>query len=104
MFPRARVDILVIFIIFFRVFAIPAWVMLGLWLGFQVLGGLGSSGGAGGIAYPAHLGGFAAGLILTLPVWLRRGASSYWQTNQGRPPHPAAEYSASTIPVIRRRK
>ncbi len=31
MFPKARVDVLVIIVIFFRVFALRAWIVLGLW-------------------------------------------------------------------------
>lgn len=104
LFPRARVDILLIFFVFFRVFAVPAWVMLGLWFGMQILGGLGTPSEAGGIAYWAHAGGFAAGMALTLPLWLRRGAAGFWQRTHGRPPHPETEYSPSTIPVIRRKR
>ncbi|MCU9850054.1 rhomboid family intramembrane serine protease [Defluviimonas sp. WL0024] len=104
LFPRARIDILVIFFVFFRVFALPAWVMLGLWFGMQILGGLGTPSEAGGIAYWAHAGGFAAGMALTLPLWLRRGAAAFWQRTQGRPPHPETQYSPSSIPVIRRRR
>jgi len=104
LFPRARVDILVIFIIFFRVFSIPAFLLLGLWFGLQVLGEFDSRGATGGIAYLAHIGGFLAGLLLTMPLWLWRGGPGFWQTNGGQPPHPAAIYSASTIPIVRRRK
>ena len=104
LFPRARIDILLIFIIFFRVFTIPAFVMLGVWFGFQVFSGLGAAAEDGGVAFWAHVGGFVAGLVLTLPIWLRRGARSYWQVNNGRPPHPEVEYSPSTIPSVRRRK
>lgn len=104
LFPRARVDILLIFIIFFRVFTIPAFVVLGLWFALQIFGGLGTPTEAGGVAYWAHAGGFIAGIVLTLPAWARRGARNWWQANQGQPPHPEATYSPSTIPTIRRRK
>lgn len=103
MFPRARVDILVIFIIFFKIFTIPAIVMLGVWLAFQVLGGIGSAGD-GGVAYWAHVGGFAAGLLLTIPLWLRRGGREFWRLTAGKPPHGEAVYSPSIIPLVRRRK
>jgi len=104
LFPRARVDILLIFVIFFRVITIPAWIMLGLWFGLQIFSGLGTPTEGGGIAYWAHAGGFLAGLILALPAWLRRGATGYWQRNAGRPPHPGAVYAPSSIPTIRRRR
>ena len=104
MFPRARVDVVVIFIVFFRVFALPAWVMLGLWFGLQLFGGFGTSVDGGGVAYWAHAGGFLAGIALTLPVWLRRGGTAYWWHNHGKPPHPEAAYSPSSIPTVRGRR
>lgn len=104
LFPRARIDILLILIVFFRVFTVPAFVMLGLWLLFQVGGGLTAHSDQGGVAYWAHTGGFAAGLVLTLPLWLRRGGTGWWQENRGKPPHPGVAYNPANIPVIRRRK
>jgi membrane associated rhomboid family serine protease len=104
LFPRARIDILLIFIIFFRVFSVPAFVMLGLWFAFQLIAGVSTSAEGGGVAYFAHAGGFAAGLLFALPLWLRRGARSWWQANAGRPPHPEATYNPANIPLIRRRK
>ena len=106
LFPRARVDVLFIFIIFFRIFAIPAWIVLGIWLGLQIFSGVSMPAYGGVVAYWAHVGGFAAGLVLTLPVWLRRGARGYWQVTEGRPPHPGTQLDASRsgIPLIRRRR
>lgn len=99
LFPKAKVDILVIFIIFFRIFSIPAWVMLGLWLGLQFLGSITSNPDAGGVAYWAHTGGFVIGLILTLPVWLREGGKGFWSRTHGHPPHPEAEYRFARSPI-----
>ncbi len=104
LFPRARVDILIIFIVFFRVFSIPAFVMLGLWFALQLFSGIGHATEAGGVAYWAHVGGFVAGLILALPLWLRRGGSGWWQEHAGRPPHPDATYNPANIPIIRKRR
>lgn len=106
LFPRARVDVLFVFLIFFRIFAVPAWVVLGLWFVFQLFAGLSVPSDAGGVAYWAHAGGFIAGLVLTLPAWLRRGAGDYWQATRGRPPHPASEFEAarSNIPLVPRRR
>jgi rhomboid family protein len=45
----------------------PAWVAIGMWFVFQVVSGMGLLGGGaqmGGVAYAAHVGGFAAGLVL----------------------------------------
>jgi membrane associated rhomboid family serine protease len=62
LYPRRRVTV---FFGFFLL-AVPAIVVLGLWIVFQVLNGLGTLGGqeAGSVAYAAHIGGFLAGLIL----------------------------------------
>ncbi|UWR10277.1 rhomboid family intramembrane serine protease [Sulfitobacter mediterraneus] len=105
LFPKAKVDILIIFVVFFRIFPIPAWIMLALWFGAQFLGGIAADAGTGGVAYWAHAGGFVAGLIFALPLWLRRGAASFWARNEGHPPHPPAEYPIlkSSIPKVRRK-
>lgn len=105
LFPKAKVDILIIFVVFFRIFPIPAWIMLALWFGAQFLGGIAADAETGGVAYWAHAGGFVAGLIFALPLWLRRGAGSFWARNEGHPPHPPAEYPMlkSSIPKVRRK-
>jgi membrane associated rhomboid family serine protease len=104
LFPKAKVDVLFIFVIFFRIFAIPAWIVLGLWLGIQIFSGFATPAEGDGVAYWAHVGGFAAGLVLTLPVWLRRGGGGYWQETEGRPPHPETQFEASrsNVPLVRR--
>ncbi len=104
LFPKARVDVLFIFIIIFRIFPIPAWIVLGVWLGVQVFSGVSTPSDAGGVAYWAHVGGFVAGLLFTVPAWLRRGAGAYWQKTGGHPPHPNAEYklSRSSVPRVPR--
>jgi membrane associated rhomboid family serine protease len=63
-YPRANVHVFVWIIIFFRIVTVPAWFLLGLWLGVQLLSGLASTQAAGGLAFWAHVGGFAAGLVL----------------------------------------
>lgn len=103
LFPRARVDIVAIFIVFFKVFTLPAWAVLGLWFGLQLFGGFTVSGDQGGVAYWAHAGGFIAGLALTLPLFLRRGGPGFWTRTDGHPPHPAAVYSVTRIPRVTRR-
>ena len=103
LFPKARVDVLFIFVIFFRIFAIPAWVVLGVWFGLQVINNAASA--ADGVAYLAHIGGFLAGLVLATIALLRRGGRAFWARTAGHPPHPAAEYklSRSSIPKVPRR-
>lgn len=101
MFPRAKVDVLLIFVIFFRIVAVPAWLVLGLWVVFQVVGGF--SAAQDGVAYWAHLGGFAAGVVLVLPLWLARGGTGGWAATHGVPPHPPAPVpSRWAMPRVRR--
>ena len=75
LFPRVRVRMLFIFVIFFRVIPLPAWLVLIWWLALQVLIGLPQSAGAGdltgGVAVWAHVGGFLAGAVL-IRVFVRR--------------------------------
>ncbi len=105
MFPKAKVDILIIFVIFFKVFPVPSWIMLGLWFVIQLFGGVGTDPNGGGVAYWAHAGGFVIGLIITLPLWIKRGAVDYWTVTDGHPPHPDAKYKfqKSSIPAVKRR-
>jgi membrane associated rhomboid family serine protease len=105
MFPRARVDMLLILIVFVRVISVPAWVMLGVWFGLQLLYGATVNSSGGGVAYWAHAGGFIAGAILAVPVWLRLGGRDYWRVTHGHPPHPEARYPLvqSSVPRVPRR-
>ena len=69
LYPRVRVNMLFIFIIFFKVFAIPAWLVLLWWFAVQVLTGLPQlmpvrPEVSGGVAVWAHVGGFVAGVVL----------------------------------------
>jgi membrane associated rhomboid family serine protease len=63
MFPRARIDVLVIIIFLIKIFTIPAWLMLGIWFGLQLVNGLAMDVAGGGVAYWAHAGGFVAGVV-----------------------------------------
>jgi membrane associated rhomboid family serine protease len=105
LFPRARVDILIIIVVIFKVLPIPAWILLAVWFAMQFMGGLGASSAEGGVAYWAHAGGFVAGIVLILPLWLRLGGPSFWKRTSGHPDHPEASYriGRSRIPKIRRR-
>lgn len=104
LFPRARVDILLIFIVFFRIFTVPAWVMLAIWFGLQLMGAAASDPTMGGVAYWAHAGGFLVGVLFTLPLWLRRGGPDFWMQTRGAPPHPAARLKRSDVPVVPRNR
>jgi len=65
-FPRARIITLVPFFPFFQVMALPAVLMLGLWFVYQFFSGAlslaWSAAGGGGVAWWAHVGGFAFGM------------------------------------------
>jgi len=105
LFPKAKVDILIIFVVFFRIFPIPAWILLSLWLGMQFIGGFAASADVGGVAYWAHAGGFIAGLVGAIPIWLKRGGTDFWQRTDGHPPHPEATYprlTRSRIPKVKK--
>jgi membrane associated rhomboid family serine protease len=75
LYPRARVLTLVLIIFFFTVFELPAFVMLGIWFAEQAVFGATNlvtpTGSGGGVAYFAHIGGFAFGL-LTIKLLARR--------------------------------
>ena len=74
LFPHARVRVFV----YNQIVAMPALVVLGLWIVLQVFSGVGSIAATaqteetGGVAYMAHVGGFAAGFVLT---FLFRGSA-----------------------------
>ncbi|MGB7319684.1 MAG: rhomboid family intramembrane serine protease [Planktotalea sp.] len=105
LFPKAKVDILLILIIFFKIFPVPAWVMLGVWFLLQVGNGVASDPDLGGVAYWAHAGGFVVGIVLSFPLFMRLGAAAFWRKTDGHPPHPEAKYklTQSRIPVVRRK-
>jgi membrane associated rhomboid family serine protease len=105
LFPKARVDVLLFFIIIIRVIPVRAWIMLGVWFALQLVGGYSANSQTGGVAYWAHAGGFVAGFLLTLPLWLRRGGTAFWTQTDGHPPHPARQYrfERTSVPPVRRK-
>ncbi|HVK04754.1 MAG TPA: rhomboid family intramembrane serine protease [Armatimonadaceae bacterium] len=67
LYPRARVDSLVILGFLITRASIPAFFLLGFWLVSQFFGqflGFMKGGSGGGVAYMAHIGGFVAGMLL----------------------------------------
>jgi membrane associated rhomboid family serine protease len=85
-FPHSRVLTLVPIVIFFTTIELPALFVLGYWVLIQVFSGAASIGysnlSQGGVAWWAHVGGFATGVILifllpTRPPHRRR-PELYW--------------------------
>jgi membrane associated rhomboid family serine protease len=78
LYPRARILSLVLIVFFVTIIEVPAAFLLGFWFleqlyfglaGLDRVGGIGSSGE--GVAYFAHIGGFAFGL-LAIRLFARR--------------------------------
>ena len=60
LFPKRKVRALIL-----RMYTtVPAYVALGLWIGYQIVVGYMTPSGGGGVAYAAHIGGFVAGVVL----------------------------------------
>jgi membrane associated rhomboid family serine protease len=62
-----QVKMLLFFGFFWKTFTMSAIWMLGYWFVVQLVGGVGAIGAhGGGVAFWAHVGGFAAGALLVL--------------------------------------
>lgn len=68
MFPQSKIKIL--FLLFFSIFYVNAIYFLGFWIVQQLVSGIGSlsvaTADTSGVAYWAHIGGFAFGLLAGL--------------------------------------
>ncbi len=106
LFPRAKVDVLIIFVFLFKILTLPAWLLLALWFALQLFSGFTADPMSGGVAYWAHTGGFVIGVLLTIPVFLRNGGPDYWNRTHGEPPHPVIDYQYrhTSIPRVRRKR
>jgi membrane associated rhomboid family serine protease len=66
MFPQSRVNVLLVN----QIVAMPAVIVLGMWIVLQLVSGAGTiantndNANVGGVAYMAHIGGFAAGFLM----------------------------------------
>jgi len=68
LYPKARIVTLVWIFFFIRIVKMPAKVMLGFWFFYQLFMSLSDIGGiGGGVAWLAHVGGFAFGYL-----WFKR--------------------------------
>jgi membrane associated rhomboid family serine protease len=68
LYPRARVQTLVVLVVFITFWWLPAWVFLGYWFAYQFVAtsvmATAVHHQSGGVAFAAHVGGFVAGLVL----------------------------------------
>jgi membrane associated rhomboid family serine protease len=69
LYPRAPVRVLFIFFFFIQIVSVPAFLVLLLWIGYQVVLGLPQlmtvdREVSAGVAFFAHIGGFVAGALL----------------------------------------
>ena len=73
LYPRVRVHMLIFLGFFITRIVVPAYLMLGYWFVLQLIGGLPAlAREGGGVAFWAHAGGFAAGMLLVFPFRSRR--------------------------------
>ncbi|MEN3284930.1 MAG: hypothetical protein V7607_6070 [Solirubrobacteraceae bacterium] len=81
-YPRARVLTLIFLFVFFTFIEIPAFFFLFIWFAQQAVFGAidltAPTGGGGGVAYFAHVGGFAFGL-LAIKLFAKRRSAAYGQ-------------------------
>ena len=81
--PKAAVRCLMIIIVFFRFINLPAWLVLGGWIGLQFAAAPQAfEETGGGVAYMAHIGGFVAGVVL-IPFFKKPYISLF---DRGQPP------------------
>jgi membrane associated rhomboid family serine protease len=76
LFPRNRVYVMT----WGGVAAVPAVMMLGLWILLQFVNGVGSVAATpetGGVAYIAHIGGFFSGMLLAPLFSVGRRTTTY---------------------------
>ncbi|MGC6471441.1 MAG: rhomboid family intramembrane serine protease [Parvibaculales bacterium] len=100
LYPRANIQCLVGFFIFFRVINVPAFLVLSVWIGLQFLN-LGQPDS--GVAYVAHIGGFLAGMAL-IPFFKKPGVSLFAAANSKPFRVVKSADSKSHIPSMVRRK
>lgn len=83
LYPRAKIVTIVPVLFVLEMAAIPAGFVIGFWFLLQVASGLGSLASAsagGGVAWFAHIGGFAAGAVAILPL----AAMDRWRASRSR--------------------
>ncbi len=69
--PRSNIKVFV-FMIIITTINVPAFIVLGLWFGGQLLSSAAADPSAPGVAFMAHIGGFVAGAVLVF-LFKQRG-------------------------------
>ena len=77
LYPRAKVQTIIPIIIIPWFVRIPAFLVMLVWFGTQVLSSnlfavANATGGSGGVAYMAHIVGFLMGMVIAVPLRGRR--------------------------------
>ena len=82
LYPHSRVLAVVFIVLFLDIIEIPAIFFLGFWFLMQLFSGVGSvvDAAEGGVAFMAHVGGFAVGVIGGLVMRSRdMSREQYWR-------------------------
>ena len=83
LFPWARIKVFIPVLFFMGTFWLRAWLVLGIWFGWQMFSAYLQFGvDGGGVAFAAHAGGFFVGVVLTLPIRVIRGHPDTWPTKK----------------------
>jgi membrane associated rhomboid family serine protease len=64
MFPRSRIRTLIPLVIIFTTIRVSAWVFIGVWIALQIVSSAAPTETEGGVAWWAHIGGFAFGVLI----------------------------------------
>jgi membrane associated rhomboid family serine protease len=83
LYPRAKVLVLIPIFVIFTTVRLPALWVLGGWFVLQLINGALADPAGGGVAWWAHIGGFAAGLAL---IWLFKRKDIKLLTARARSP------------------
>ena len=78
LYPKSRIVTLIPLFFFFQIIEVPAIFFLGIWIALQALDGtisITTPATGGGVAFFAHIGGFAFG-ILTVRLFMTRAPLS----------------------------
>ena len=83
-FPKTKIKLMWIWLFGLRryKFYVPAYILLPLWLAIQVFWGL-LAGSASGVAYWAHVGGFAFGMVGAV-ILRSTGISAHASSHRGK--------------------